>query len=641
MTVERMDDEVSFDADYEVRDELADDFGTTYQYGGVGGSISYVNEAGVSSEVIKELRENRDIASAIEKWSSSLHEEASSGGSFSLFNRGRWQDVKHPFAQMSRCAWAVENDEVLGTLCDVIESLMFQKMRFELYDRDQEDFWNQWAGTVNLDARMREMAREVMKCSQFYIGMLWESKSYRVRDDQVQSALDEEEEHRKELLAKREPLAAEQEELLRGSKPDDARPRGNRSRRKEFVVDVPTSFTIFDPTKILPVGSLMFGKERFAYIATEAEEQGFTAVMSGTVADGMVLQLVERKYQPTPADIAECAQLGVDHNRLWLLKADAVFRHHLTKAQYERFAPVRLKQVLPILEMKEHLRNADRAALIGATNFIIVITKGTDKHPARAQEIQNLQEQSRIIARLPVLVGDHRLNVSIVAPPLDNTLIESRWQVLDSRLVFRALNTFSPVVQGGNSSGTGLSEMSRVVARGLESRRHMLVRDIERHVFKAMMDRNASTLTEFPDLTFAPKRITLDFNADVLAQILKLRDRGDISRETTLEELDYDQDVEVVRRAREKAQFDHVFASSTPHASPATQPYAPGGQPGSPNGTPAKPGTAAPGQPQGVGPAGQPKEGGRPQGSRQTTPRKTAAAPRGGTATAAEEEDAD
>ena len=54
---------------------------------------------------------------------------------------------------MSQCAWAVENDDILSTLADVVEGLMWQKMRFELFDRDQQDMWNQWAAEVNLDGR--------------------------------------------------------------------------------------------------------------------------------------------------------------------------------------------------------------------------------------------------------------------------------------------------------------------------------------------------------------------------------------------------------------------------------------------------------------------------------------------------------
>jgi hypothetical protein len=115
--------------------------------------------------------------------------------------------------------------------------------------------------------------------------------------------------------------------------------------------------------------------------------------------------------------------------------------------------------------------------------------------------------------------------------------------------------------------------MSRVVSQGLENRRHMLVRALEAHVFKLIVDRNAE-LTEAPALAFQPKRISLDFQTDVMNAILKVRDRGDISRESMLEELGFDEDVEVLRRAHEKLYYDRVFQSGTPYASPQTQPFA-------------------------------------------------------------------
>jgi hypothetical protein len=601
-------------------------------------SIHYVNESGLPDDVVdRHFRRGRgmqEVSSVIERWSQSLS-QAPVNQTLDVFNRNRGlQDALHVHAIMARCAWAVENDDVLSTLADVIEGLMWQKCRFELIDTDQQDVWNQWAADVNLDAFLRQCGREDFKVSQFYVGLWWGRKVYSVQKNEIEEQIKEFEREKKkreyeEQVEQREAYIAANSSMEgyveppEVPEPKDEKPgRGNRNRKKKFPIQVPTELTIFDPSKVLPVGTLMFGRERFAYIATREEDEAFTQVMRGEIADDTVLQLIERKYEPTGQDRAACADIGVDYSRLWLFKKDALFRHTMTKSEYERYAPVRLKPVLPILEMKQHLRASDRASLIGNTNFIVVITKGTDKLPAKPSEIANLQEQARVIARLPVLVGDHRLNVEIIAPSTDNTLIDSRWQVLDSRLVFTALKTFSPVTQGGNSSGAGVKEMSQIVAKGLESRRHMILRTLEKRIFRAIMEKNEAVLDEFPALEFAPKRITLDFNQDIVNAILKLRDRGDISRETTLEELDYDQDVEVLRRGRERNLYDEVFMSQTPHSSPTTNPYGAPGQ--------AVPGVTPPQLPPGgnqnvqnnLGPKGQPRtEGGRPPGVTEEKPR--------------------
>jgi hypothetical protein len=522
-------------------------------------SVHYINEAGVPESVVNELRGNKDIASAMERWSQSLSLE-DSRQSVGMFHRGKWEGSNHAFSEMSQAAWAVENDDILSTLADVTEGLMFQRCRFELFDLDQQDVWNQWAAEVDLDTTLRTMARELFKVSQVYVGIDWEDRSYQLRDSPIDGVIDDALTGSDSGPATAEPLP---------KKP------GNRKRRKRFNIAVPASFTVFDPTKIMPVGQLLFGKEKYAYIASDLEHISFSGVMSGVIADPTVRKMLDGPYTPSEADKFACAEVGVDSSRLWLFREGAIFRHTLTRADYERFAQVRLKSIFPLLEMKYHLRNSDRSTLIGSSNFIIVITKGTDKLPAKQAEIDNLKEQTRVVARLPVLVGDHRLHVEIVSPQMDNTLIESRWQVLDSRLVFKALQSFSPVVQGGNSGGVGVSEMSRVVAKGLESRRHMLMRSLEKYIFKVVMELNQGALTESPSITFNPKRITLDFKADVFTQILKLRDRGDVSRETTLEEVEFDQDVEVLRRARERKVYDRIFESSTPYASPAANPYGP------------------------------------------------------------------
>lgn len=629
----------------------ADDFGefNDPRYGRVSTnsrpSIHYVNESGLPEDVIDrhfrrgDGRGLREVASVIEKWSQSLS-GATVNQTLDVFNRNRGiQNDLHIHAVMARCSWAVENDDVLSTLADVIEGLMWQKNRFELIDTDQQDMWSQWAADVNLDRFLRQAGREEFKNSQFYVGVQWGQKVYAVQENQVEEQLEEFEREREKK--DREKAEKDREAFIAANKDmegfvmppelpevDEEGPgRGNRKRKKKFPVTVPVALTIFDPTKVIPVGTLMFGRERFAYIASREEEEAFSQVMRGEVTDPMVRNLLEGKYEPTGQDRAACADIGVDYSKLWLFRTDALFRHTQTKSEYERYAPVRLKTVLPILEMKQHLRASDRASLIGNTNFIVVITKGTDKLPAKAAEIANLQEQARVIARLPVLVGDHRLHVEIISPNTDNTLIDSRWQVLDGRLVFAALRTFSPVTQGGNSSGAGVKEMSQIVAQGLMSRRHMILRTIEAKLFKMVMDKNDGVIDEFPKLEFSPKRITVDFNQDIMNGILKLRDRGDISRETTLEELDFDQETEALRRGREKVVFDDTFQSQTPHSSPTSNPYGAPGQ--------AVPGLTPPQLPPGgnqnvqnnLGPKGQPRtEGGRPSGATDKQPRKRAAA---------------
>lgn len=525
-------------------------------------SVHYVNEAGVSEDVMADIQKNQEIASAISNWMQRATSSRNSR-SYDVFQRSKYQGNDHIFAQMGQCAAAVENDDVLSTLSDTLESLFFQRMRFEMDDEDQEDIWNQIAADIDFDTRFKQFFREVFKVSQCYVGIWWQRKTYRVRTPVLQEG-------------DIDPATGKQVE----------RGPGNRQKKKRFEVIAPTAMTVFDPTKVVPVGNMMFGNERFAYIATKDESDAFEAVMSGDAVDPTVLQLLEGRYQPSEADKKSLGDIGIDIKNLWLFKKDSLFRFTATKADYERFAPVRLKTILEVLDMKQHLRASDRATLIGSTNFIVVIKKGSEKYPARQGEIDNLQEQARVVSRMPILVGDHRLSVEIVTPKLDHTLSAERHWALDSRLVFRAVQSLSPTQQSWaeRSAGSNVSEHSRVVALGLESKRSNMVRVLQRRVFAVAMEKNPDQFTEMPHIAFSPKRVTLSLDHNFLNSILKLRDRGDMSRESLLEEVDYDQDVEARRRLQEREVYDPIFQTAVPHSAPGANPFTDGQKGGRPPG---------------------------------------------------------
>lgn len=544
------------------------------------GTLVYVNEAGVSEGVMDAVKAHQDISNAIESWTRSLSGTQTPGAgatrrpNYDLFQRDRYTNVDNIFRTIELCSAAVENDDILSTLCDVSEGIAIQKMSFEMYDEDQQDVWNQIARDLDLDSRLREVWRELFKASQVYVAVEWDYRTYTVRT---------------------KPNPKEKRRLLKGN----GAGRGNRNRKKEFRLFCPTGLSVLDPKKVVPVGNMMFGRERFAYIADKGEHAGITSALQGAVVDDMVMRLIERKYEPTASEKQSLGDMGIPTDRLWLFRQNAIFRHSLTRSQYERFAVPRLKSVLPLIDMKQHLREADRAALVGNTNFIVVIRKGSDKHPAKSKELEALHEQARVIARVPVIIGDHRLSVDIVAPPNDNTLDERRYNAIDARLVFRALGSFAPS-SGGQSLGGSSSqvqEVSLVVSRGFENRRHQMARSFERAVFRVCVDGNEE-LTEVPSLAFTPRRITLDVNQDIVNAVLKLRDRGEISRGTALEELNYDQEVEAMRRVREEEDFDDIFLTHVPFDSPDNKPEGNGGNGG------------------GNGNAPNDTEGGRPRGSR-------------------------
>jgi hypothetical protein len=230
------------------------------------------------------------------------------------------------------------------------------------------------------------------------------------------------------------------------------------------------------------------------------------------------------------------------------------------------------------------------------TNFIIIITKGSDQLPAKPEELANLQNMVRTLARVPVLVGDHRLNVEIVTPKLDNTLKAERWNTIDSRISGRLLQLLVLGNYAAGAAGDDSIKLVKVIARGMESRRHMIKRSLERYVFKPLLDKNPE-LESMPKLEFHPRAIALDFDAAYASFLFDLRQANEISRETILNQFDLDEALEAELRKREMVEYDHIFQTQVPFSTPNPAIPAPGQpalppQPAAP--PPPKPGPPAP-----------------------------------------------
>jgi len=193
------------------------------------------------------------------------------------------------------------------------------------------------------------------------------------------------------------------------------------------------------------------------------------------------------------------------------------------------------------------------------TNFIVLVKKGSDQRPGTPQEVAALSNQVKVAARVPVIVGDHRLSVEIITPKQDFVLDQAKYDTLDTRIGSRLLQMF---VNGGTQADDS-PKLARIVAAGMESRRHMIRRSVEQFILKPCTEAN-DEFSEMPTLAFHPRRIALTFDSALAAYLIDLRDRGEISRETILAEFDYSQGDEANKRKREKADFDEIFQTIVP-----------------------------------------------------------------------------
>lgn len=470
-----------------------------------------------------------------------------------LFMRDRYITPAKPWDQM-RLAYQAMGDDIVSGVYETTEALAFSAMDVFALEQDEEDAYNQVLGKINLDQRMREIWRDLFIVSQAYVAMWWERQTFKVR----------------------------------------GRTQAGNQRRKSITCMAPSELSLLDPLKVVPVGSTLFGKEQLAYIATPEESLQFNDLFRGDTPmdDEIVKRLVVGRYRPKQNELQELNALGVPNtDDLWLLNPKNVFRHTLTKPAYERLAPIRMKGIFELLDMKAQLRQMERAHLIGATNFIVVIKKGSDNLPAKPEELANLQNVVRSLARVPVIVGDHRLDVEIVTPKLDNTLKAERWNTIDSRISGRLLNLLVLGNYSAGAAGDDSIKLVKVMARSMESRRHMIRRSIERYMFRPMLEQSEE-LTTPPKLQFHPRSIALDFDAAYASFLFDLREANEVSRATTLNQFDLDEDLEAELRKRERVEYDWIFQTQVPFSTPnpANPANQPPGQAPPPPGQPPQPG---------------------------------------------------
>ncbi len=495
-------------------------------------SATVVNTSGLNSQLVFEaMGSQAPEYAAMSNWLSNT--KRGGGG---LLERDRYVTPDSVFAQMQVAQDAAENDDVVSGVLESTESMAFGRMGFAAQDEDEEDIWEQIADDIDLDSRIREMWREMFTVSQFYAAVWWGTKTYKVQGYTK---------------------------------------KGTKRKKTYSNLRVPFGITLLDPLKVVPTGNMMFNKEELCYIASPSENERFSEIFDNRADDTMVRQLITGKY--AVQDRQErmlLANMGADPDRLWVLNPDNVWRHTATRAQYRRFADVRLKSVFEILDLKHQLREMDRATLLGATNFIVLIKKGSDLLPGRQEEIDALNSSVRMLARVPVIVGDHRLEIEIITPKTDHTLDPERYKLLNGMLADRLYQTF---ITNTSATKDDSTKLARIIARGMESRRQMLRQALEKNVLVPCYEKNVD-LTDPPRLQFHPNQIALDFDPAYASYLLDLHQMGDVSRETMLNTIDLDQEDEARNRKREKDNgLDDIFETAVPFDSPANK-SAPGTQ---------------------------------------------------------------
>jgi len=476
----------------------------------------------------------RELAGQLSQWT---QEQRAQKGKPTLFSRTKYVSSENPYDMMKTAKRAVVDDDVVSATADVTEGLIFQGSAWESSDEIASAIMNKVAEDLDLDNYFRMAHRELFTYSQVVTALWWGRK-------EIQPNV-------------RRPS---------GKKNKDGSPRTYPSR-SSFTLNVPTKIVLLDPTKVVPVGNRVFGEDRLAWHATDATIEAWEKGEANPYAarDETIAQLFIGRYQPSKDEEAWMGSLGIDPRKLMEFNPQAVWRHSLTRSSYEGFPDLRMKSAFRHLDLKAQLMDSDRVMLVGAANYLLLVKKGSDDHPGLPEEIDNLRDNFQVLAKLPVIVSDHRLSIEIVAPKLDTTLDPKKYDLLDSRIAARLLGI--PQVDTGARGDQTAGTTSRMIARRLESERHMLRRATEKHLAKAIWERNEQALSKYtnvPSLAFMPRNVQLDSDTVILSAIIQARNSRDLSRESYLEFFGFDQAVEAQRMEREAEIYDDIFQTAVP-----------------------------------------------------------------------------
>lgn len=520
--------------------------------------IPVFNQSGLSDGLIEKNLDQ--LGREVARWVDSTR---AAQQRLSLFDRSGFIAPDNPYGQMEIARRAVENDDVVGGVADVTEALAFQGIKWEAEDFDDADVFNQMSRDLNLDAVVRRMWREMFTYSQAVMGLWWGRKEYTVRG------------YSPPKETKLERITDPATGVERFEEPRDPetnrpmKPKRGPKRKKKYSVYVPTGITFLDPTKVVPIGSGMFGRDRLAWQATYDELDTFDRMMKAEIFDPVMAQFFLGRYNPSSDERMALSRLGVNPDKLLELNPDYVFRHTVTMPDYRRFPDIRLKGTFALLDMKQQLMEADRVLLVGAANYILLIKKGDKDDPARQEEVNNLKDNFKVIAKLPVIISDHRLTVEIITPDQNFVLQQEKYDTLDRRILNRILGSLTVTSSGQRNEST--LTVARGIARSLESRRLMIKRTLEEKIARAIVDHpsNKDLFEDEPNLAFTPRNVQLDSDAQIVQAVMSLRQQKELSRESTLEFFNFDQAVEAQRRQyEEESGLDQTFGTQVPFSSP-------------------------------------------------------------------------
>lgn len=223
---------------------------------------------------------------------------------------------------------------------------------------------------------------------------------------------------------------------------------------------------------------------------------------------------------------------------------DKVYHISRNKQPFQRTAvPFIMRNVGP-LRVKQKLIQADLSTADGVINQLVVVTVGSDKHPATQKDLEAVAELIRTPSKAYTLMWNHTLKVDIKSPNSD-LFDPKKYEQVNKDILAGYGIARSVVADGGTYASQTVSVQSLI--QWLKWGREDIRRWLERE-YKIIAEENG--LKTYPRVRF--KEVSLTEDKLIKNVLMGLYDRGTISAETILNETGHDINVEIKRQEKEK-----------------------------------------------------------------------------------------
>jgi len=143
-------------------------------------------DVGVGADDIASAMRAHPELRAVSSWVQSINPSLASSGRTSraqqggIIERDRYLSPAGVFDQFKVARDASMNDDAVSNVLETTEALVFNTIRVDCADRDEEDIWNQIIEDMRLEEHLHEMWHDMFIYSQFNVALRWGAKEYTV-----------------------------------------------------------------------------------------------------------------------------------------------------------------------------------------------------------------------------------------------------------------------------------------------------------------------------------------------------------------------------------------------------------------------------------------------------------------------------